>query len=228
MIIALGGEKGSGKDTAAEALVKRQGFVRIALADKLKDICHEITGISRTDMDDAFLKEKPFETPFIINTLHLQDLIDIIERDGFVVTEDNYKFIFKEFNDKHILSIRHLLQVVGTDILRMHVSDTIWLEYFTKTLKKTTGNVVVTDARFKNERDYMKSLGAILILIRRIESADSAVGLDFTKKHISENQLGNEQDYDVIIRNVACIHAVQSDISLWYTLKYKYANTSSN
>jgi dephospho-CoA kinase len=227
MIIAIGGKRGSGKDASAESLIKRHGFIRIALADKLKDLCSEVTSISRTDMDDPILKDQPFKTPFILFSSHLQYLLDLVEYDGFKVTEEAYKAIFKEFNNKPILSIRHLLQTVGTDILRTHVSDTIWLEYFRQETKEVHSNIIVTDARFKNERDYLKSLGAILILVRRPNVAD-ATRILATELHISENQLGEEAEYDVIINNVTCVNGLQSDISMWYTTKYKYANQSNN
>lgn len=219
MIIAIGGGRGAGKDSAAEALIKRKGFLRIALADKLKDLCSEVTDISRTDMDDPDKKDAPFKEPFIILSSHLQYLIDLIEYDGFKVSETAYKAIFKEFNNKPILSIRDLLQTVGTDILRTHVSDTIWLEYFNRIVCDKKCNIVVTDARFANERAYLKSLGAVLVLVKR-------KGLVSTDSHVSENQLGSDEEYDTIFHNVACIHGLQSDVSMWYNLKY--ANPSNN
>lgn len=47
MIIALTGTAGSGKSTAAAALVERRGFVEIALADPLKRICQDVFGWDR-------------------------------------------------------------------------------------------------------------------------------------------------------------------------------------
>lgn len=44
MIIGLAGKAGSGKDTAADALVERRGFVKISLAGPLKRICAEVFG----------------------------------------------------------------------------------------------------------------------------------------------------------------------------------------
>ena len=50
MLISFSGQKCSGKDTAAEALISRHGFKRIGLADKLKEIMSRVTGIPLEDM----------------------------------------------------------------------------------------------------------------------------------------------------------------------------------
>ncbi len=47
MIIAFTGLAGSGKDSAADALVARRGFVKISLADPLKRICQTTFGWGR-------------------------------------------------------------------------------------------------------------------------------------------------------------------------------------
>jgi hypothetical protein len=47
VIIALCGLAGSGKDSAAAALVARRGFVKISLADPLKRICADVFGWDR-------------------------------------------------------------------------------------------------------------------------------------------------------------------------------------
>ena len=44
--------------------------------------------------------------------------------------------------------------------------------------------------------------------------------LSNTSSHISENQLGEDHDYDVIVNNLTTVAAMQSEISMWYTIKY--------
>ena len=46
MIIGICGKAGSGKDTAADFLVKNHGFVKVAFADVLKRICKEVFDFS--------------------------------------------------------------------------------------------------------------------------------------------------------------------------------------
>jgi hypothetical protein len=160
-------------------------------------------------MDDQTKKEVPFTSPILIGSNHLQALVDILEVDGFPVTDSIYQELCKEFHDVSLTSIRHLLQFVGTDIVRTHIDNDVWLKYFGKIATNTDANIIVTDARFKNEREYLKSIGATLFLIKR-------EGLSSGDSHISENQLGDDNDYDVIVYNDSCKVALQSSMTMWY------------
>ena len=135
MLIAFSGTKLAGKDTGAEVLIKRHGFRRIGLADKLKDICSEVFQISRTDMDDPSKKECSFKNQVGISVENIDELLRRIKRDGFEFDyEEVYKQICKDFHGKNLTSIRDMLQTVGTDICRTFVKDDIWLEYIKKEL----------------------------------------------------------------------------------------------
>jgi hypothetical protein len=223
MIVAFGGRKFSGKDTAAEALIDRHKFVRIALADKLKDICAKVFDIYRSDMDNPDLKEKPFSIPILIRSSHINDLLDQLEDDGFIITENMWSVICHEFVGKKLLSIRECLQIVGTDICRNYIADDMWLQYVSKVLDKESRDVVITDARYKNERDFLKSKGAILVLVKRKSLENKTTQTDL---HISENQLGDESEYDVIVNNDSCKTQLQSSMSIWFILRNN--GTSSN
>lgn len=226
MIVAFSGRKFAGKDTCAEGLIKHHKFIRVSLADELKDIAAIVFHIPRTRMDDPDQKEKPFKHPLIINSVHLEDLIDRVEKDGFRVSEVAQKTIFAEFLGTPLQSIRHVLQLLGTDICRHHIKDTIWLEYFDRRIAKIDGSVVVTDARFKNERDHLKNLGAILVLVERPNDME-ATRLNKTELHVSENQLGTDADYDVLVYNIGSVYQIQSEISMWYTVKYATKSKNS-
>jgi len=224
MIVAFSGRKFAGKDTAAEGLIKRHKFIRVSLADELKDIASVVFHIPRPWMDDPSKKELPFPTPLIISSTHLEDLVDQLELDGFRVNEDAQKTIYASFIGRSLNSIREVLQVLGTDICRTNIKDTIWLEYFDRRVAKIEGNIVVTDARFKNERAHLKNLGAVLVLVKR-EIPSEATKLSGTELHVSENQLGDDSEYDVIVYNTGTAIQLQSEISMWYNIKYA---TTSN
>lgn len=213
MLISFSGKRGSGKDSSAEALISRYGFKRIGLADKLKEICSTVFSIPLADMHNPDKKELLFPTPLIVGSNHIEHLIDILEEDGFAVSDEASRKLYK-FVDLQMNSIRHLLQFFGSDVCRNCVADDMWLVYFGKEVKDTSLNVVVTDARFANERAFFKKLGATLILVVRPE-------LEATDSHISENDLGVEADYDVVVKNVSTKIALHSDISMWYTIKHK-------
>lgn len=213
MIIAFSGVKFAGKDTAAEGLIRHYEFKRIGLADKLKDICSEVFGVSRIDMDNPSKKESPFELEIKVTEENMDRLLRRLLEDGFEF--DREKVLAdacKIFNGKILTSIRDMLQTVGTDLCRNFIKDDIWLEYIKKQIDPKS-NIVITDARFKNERDYLKNLGAALILIKR-------PGYESKSAHISENQLGEESDYDAIVLNNGTAYALQSSVCMWYSLKY--------
>lgn len=219
MIVAFSGRKFSGKDTCAEGLINRHGFIRIALADRLKDIVSIVFNISRYRMDIPSEKESPFLEPLTLTATHISSILNILREDKFLIGSSSTSFINSKFSGMKLESIRHILQVVGTDICRLCISDTIWLEYLNRRISGINENFVVTDARFKNEREYLKKLGAILILVKRNNKA-IASRLYPTEIHISENDLGDDSEYDVIVNNNTTKTSIQSEISMWYTVKY--------
>jgi len=211
MIMALSGVKFSGKDTVAEGLIRYHKFKRIGLADKLKDVCSIVFRINRGDMDNPSLKELDFENPLELTETHILDLVSVLKDDGFDVDMDTVLFLYKNFAGEKLTSIRHLLQVVGTDICRGHIKDDIWLEYIKNSIRSCSDNIVITDARFKNERDFLREMGAVICLVKR-------KGFENGGSHISENQLGSDSDYDLIINNNGSILSIQSEISMWYSV----------
>lgn len=60
-VVAISAWKNSGKDTAADYLVKNQGFVRVAFADPLKDMVASNYNIPRSSLDDPKVKESALE-----------------------------------------------------------------------------------------------------------------------------------------------------------------------
>ena len=66
---------------------------------------------------------------------------------------------------------RLALQLVGTDVLRNHFHQDIWLsslEYRFR-IKNSDQNVVISDARFRNELELIKSLNGIVVWVQRGE-----------------------------------------------------------
>ncbi len=212
MIVSFSGVKFSGKDTAAEGLIRSHKFKRIGLADKLKDICSMVFNIYRPDMDNPSVKETPFDKPLFIRVEHIDELLRTIQRDGYDFEFDiTFELLCKNFMGKKLTSIREVLQVVGTDICRNYIKDDIWLQYVKNKILTHDGDLVITDARFQNERDFLAQLGAVMILVVR-------PGFENKSTHISENQLGATEDYDVVVTNEGTITALQSDIAMWYTV----------
>lgn len=194
MIISFSGKRRSGKDTAASFL---KGFKRYAFADYLKEGCSEAFQLPLAMFHDDKLKDEAFETPI---TLCYWQLNEIAKAFDFEPTEEFFRVGFAN----QMISPRNLLQFVGTDLIRKTIEDSFWIDATVERLRKEPCNVVVADSRFSNERNLLKSLGAILVLIKR--------GPDSIDGHSSENDLGKDEDYDYVIENNGTLEELQQKI----------------
>ena len=194
MILSLSGKKQAGKDTVAFML---PNFKRYAFADTLKSYCAEAFDLSLDFFHNNDLKDKPFSTPITLNVKLLNRLSDVMEFD----THDHY---YRVGCGIILVSPRHLLQFIGTDLIRKTVDDNFWVNKTLSNIQKENCDVVVTDVRFSNERKSLKSLGAKNILINR--------GSNNSDGHASENDLGNESEYDIVIDNNGSLADLQAKV----------------
>lgn len=97
------------------------------------------------------------------------------------------------------MSPRQMFQKLGTEGGRMVFGDDLWLKRWTyhyNTYKDHT-NYVVSDIRFSNEADYVRSLGGIIIHVTRDSARGMLVG--DTVKHASEATLPvGEHDFEIV------------------------------
>jgi len=158
-LIGFMGQAGSGKDTAADYLVEHYKFVRVAAADTMKeDLC------SYLDMD--------LETLESIKNKELS-LID---------TTDSHA---DEMIDYGTLSIRRFLQLYGMD-MRYRMHDNYWLERsISEKISELNSygctKIVISDIRFRNEFNYVKSQGRVFFIEGRHVLRDEQA------RHISES-----------------------------------------
>ena len=166
-LIAVHGFKQSGKDTLAHLLVSEYGYTRVAFADRVKDALHVIFGVSKdllygSDSD----KQK-------LSPVRWRDLQDIDR-----ALKDHPDF----------LSVRELLQIFATEICREKIPG-IWYQYLN--IPPQT-KIVVSDLRFENEADFLRSKHAIFVKVKRPRAQGSAhaseLGLpDETMDYILDN-----------------------------------------
>lgn len=189
-LIGICGFIGSGKDTVAKMFVE-QGCVQDSFAAPLKDMCASIFGWQREMLEGDTMDSREFrETPDLYWTRKL----------GI----DNF-------------TPRLALQLLGTDIMRTHFSQDIWLnslEYRIRRQRQDELCVVVSDARFKNELNLIKELGGVVIHVKRselpewYEVAVHANNGSVTAKHTMETKyrhihasewkwVGFEFDYEI-------------------------------
>lgn len=211
MIIGIAGKKRAGKDTVASILIKDFGFKKVALADPLKKICSKVFQIPMQCFEKDELKDLALIEPEEIDVYHINSLVT--ELSEYVsVSEESKKKLRSKGIGVVLNSPREILQFVGTDLCRNCVLDSIWVDIFYSTVKKTEGHLVCTDARFPNERKLIKELGGSNMLVNR-------PSLINTDSHASENSLGTEEDYDIVVNNSGTVSELHCEITTWYTLK---------
>ena len=143
MIIGLTGFIGSGKDTVANMLCDL-GATQVSFASPVKDVCASVFGWDREQLEGDTIESRDFrETPDIFWTRKL----------GI----DNF-------------TPRLALQLIGTDIMRNHFNADIWISSLEYRLRKSTNDIiVVSDARFQNELNLVKSMGGKVLTVVRDE-----------------------------------------------------------
>jgi hypothetical protein len=97
----------------------------------------------------------------------------------------------------YVNEIRPLLQRLGTEAGRQVINDTIWIDAALNGLDPQ-GRYVVSDARFPNEAEAIKSRGGVVWRVIRRNNGP-AIGPDGTP-HASETSLDN-WDFDGFINN---------------------------
>jgi len=139
-LIGLSGYAGSGKDEAAQALLK-DGWERVSFADVLREVAYAI---------DPYVDTSP--------NAHSPPNF---ERLSLVIDGFGWDFAKNRFPD-----IRRLLQRLGTEGGRSILGEDIWVDTaFSRSAGYT--HRVFTDVRFSNEADRILDEGGTLIRIKR-------------------------------------------------------------
>ena len=193
--ITLAGRKQVGKDTSAHIIARIIGsrqedksFLEewsnpsskvhiIHFADALKDACVMIFGIDRQDMETEEGKKK------------LTDVVWPVNAPG------DHGWLPPEGDDSvRFMTVREVLQFVGTDLFRTQMDPDIWVKSIFRRKYGESDLVIIADARFPNECEFAKQNG-LLVKIERDN------GLAAQDMHASERALDNYVGYDFVLDN---------------------------
>lgn len=215
-LIALCGPAGCGKDTIADHLTANHGFVRYAFAGPLKDevqAAYDMGDIARVHLDSRTHKEMDVE---LLSLWHCSDA-DFVQavqppRWETMTGNERVQWLTKP------RSWRWVCQRWGTEYRRAQ-DDQYWLNkagdfisaaktggMYGFAAKNNPKGVVITDCRFQNEADFVRTMGGELWHIRR-------PGIAAVSAHVSENALevGNQ---DAMIGNVGTIDDLNQTVDL--------------
>lgn len=214
MIISISGLAGSGKDTIGNVLIKRHKFTRIAMADILKELCSKITNLTLNYFHDVDLKDSVLDPKLVFDSAMAANLAFELNQLGYDITPSKFNSLLGE----QLETPRKILIFIGTDICRNMVESSIWLDLTMKKIKNLEGNVVITDARFQNERDAIKKAGGLKMFVDRPCISDK-----FNAATAHESELNQLMDnYDVYVVNDSTVSLLEIEIDMWYNTKVKY------
>lgn len=189
MIIGLTGYARSGKDTIAAHLVEKHGFVRLAFADKLKQLAYEAN-------------------PSVELTYGLIDELESVgeEIDTIECTHLGLKYLVDTIGweaTKQADSVRTFLQNLGV-AARNTFGPNFWIQQLEEQLVYGGPNhYVISDVRFLNEAAMIQRLnGEIWRVIRP--------GVTAINWHVSELEM-DAWDVDVEVPNIGEIE----DLHRW-------------
>ena len=175
MIIGINGKIGSGKDTIGDIIQKicitNDGpeFEVKKFAGKLKTIASLLTGIDVEKFEDQEFKKS------------------LLGDEWGTVKENplNSIPVFEDVQFNHLMSVRELLQKLGTEAMRDGLHTNVWVnalfaDYKAKwvptgdaieedevSLEKEYPNWIITDMRFPNEMEAVVEKGGITIRVVR-------------------------------------------------------------
>lgn len=196
MLLGVGGELESGKSTVAGVLVNKYGFTEKSFAKNLKEMCKSVVGLTEYDVNDTQGKKTPFKEPIVFNMEHIAGIIKwASDKNGVYVDADMLNKM-KAYLGKILTTPREVLQFVGTEICRQCIIDSYHIDVVEREIElEKLDWVVVSDARFSNERAWVHSKCGFTILAYN-PHAEKKTG----NVHLSE-QVGNPADYDYTIVN---------------------------
>lgn len=166
-VLAACGFIASGKDTVANYLIDNYGFTKLSFAASLKDAVASIFGWDREMLEGSTKESREW-----------REQVD---------TWWANKLNMPKF------SPRLCLQLMGTDVMRNHFHNDIWVASLENKIRNFDSNIIITDCRFKNELEVFDSFGANVIRVKRGQDPEwfNLAQKAYNNDWIAKNELEN-------------------------------------
>ena len=182
MLLGLAGRKGSGKDTVADELVARHGFVRFAFADPVKWVARDLW--PHLTLDQCW---GPIEVKEAVDTVLGASPRWILQRIGTEVGRNGDLAAFSAYGVSEA-RMREALERHG-----VVPGPTAWIDALFRAPRSS--HIVIPDVRFPNEAEAVRSRHGWVLKILRPDF-DTGVGND----HPSEREV-DACAFDYLVRN---------------------------
>ena len=187
-VIGLAGRLGSGKTELAR-ICEEKGYTRLYFALPLKQLVADLIGVGLDDINglknvekDYNFGDKEYEIISVRTSIPL----------------DNVR---EEMSKHKCKTVRQLLQVIGTDLIRENNKD--WHVNEIRKMVQKDRDYVFDDVRFPNELALIRELGGICWYIVRPK-------LDNVSNHISETSIRWQDCGTYVIINDGDLHTFTS------------------
>jgi hypothetical protein len=185
-IISISGKIGSGKDTVAKLIIDKSFISNWKVkkwATKVKEIASLLTGIPVEKFES-----QEFKRSYLSDEWSKTKTIN-----GQLVKEP--------------MTVRDLLQTIGTDAIRDVLHEDAWVNALMSEYKTKNDNYwIITDTRFPNELNTIKNNKGIIIKV--IRDSGNTVGT----LHASETALDDYTGWDYIINNNGSIEQLEQEV----------------
>lgn len=158
-------------------------YTNVKFAYKIKQIVSILTGISISDLEKPEVKES-----------YLSECWNkkIKKINWF---KPMSKGIYSRCEIEERITVREFMQSVGTDALKNIVHPNIWINSLYADFKPDN-KYIISDVRFIDEAESVLERNGILIRVNRNTNIEHKY-----KNHISETQLDNYDNWDIILNN---------------------------
>lgn len=140
-LVAINGTIGSGKDTFSQVFIDN-GFHRISFAETLKDAISAIFGWDR-------------------------EMLEGTTDEARKIREEPDEYWSSKIGKD--ITPRWVLQNLGTDVLRKHFHDNIWVFAAENKIRNLEHDrIIITDCRFPNELKMVRENSGTIIEVQRV------------------------------------------------------------
>ena len=186
-LIGVTGFIGAGKNTVSQFIINECNYIQDSFAKSLKDATAVLFNWPRHLLEGDTDESRQF-----------RETVDIWWASNLDIPE---------------FTPRLALQLLGTNVFRNHFNPDMWLLTFQNRLEQTGGNVILSDARFANEIQFIKDLGGHIIHVSNGENpewhnagAAASLGDKHSIAHMAElgihesewAWLGIDSDYTIL------------------------------
>lgn len=189
-LIGIHGKMGSGKNLVSEIIrdfTSNINFEEKAYASKIKDIASIITGLPRDRFEDRDFKKSLLPKEWSVPEKTILNSITS----------------FKNVSFSKQMSIRELLQKIGTDCIRKNLHENVWINALFADYNNKS-KWIITDVRFPDEIKAIKERNGIVI------KKNGKMGSKNT--HLSETALDEYEDWDYVVPYRSDIEELKAEV----------------